>query len=114
VVLFIRMGRRLSRMQRAFDYIERNEDCRNILVVRLYDHEDPQVEAMCHRNLDVMRELHPNMTINYITRPGTFNPASVEALSRELNVPKNFMFMAALTEKQPFSIQDLGGVRIIF
>jgi hypothetical protein len=24
------------------------------------------------------------------------------------------MFMGALTEKQPFSLQDLGGVRIIF
>jgi amino acid transporter len=114
VVLFVRRGQRLARMQKAFDYIERNEDCRNILVFRLYEHEDPEMEARCQRNLDIIRELYPDMTINYINRQSKFNPETVEAISKELNVPKNFMFMGALTEKQPFSLQDLGGVRIIF
>ncbi len=38
----------------------------------------------------------------------------VEALSHELDVPKNMMFMGSLTEKQTFSVMDLGGVRVIF
>jgi hypothetical protein len=38
----------------------------------------------------------------------------VEALARELALPKNMMFMGSLTEKQVFSVMDLGGVRVTF
>jgi hypothetical protein len=38
----------------------------------------------------------------------------VEALSKELDVPKNMMFMGSLTYTQTFSLQDLGGVRVIW
>jgi len=41
-------------------------------------------------------------------------PEVVDALSRELDVPHNMMFMGSLTHTQTFSIQDLGGVRIIW
>ena len=41
-------------------------------------------------------------------------PQVVDALSRELDVPNNMMFMGSLTHTQSFSIQDLGGVRIIW
>jgi hypothetical protein len=38
----------------------------------------------------------------------------VEALPLELDIPRNMMFMGSLTHTQTFSIQDLGGVRIIW
>ena len=41
-------------------------------------------------------------------------PEVVDALSRELEVPHNMMVMGSLTHTQSFSIQDLGGVRIIW
>ena len=41
-------------------------------------------------------------------------PEFVDALSRELDIPHNMMFMGSLTYAQSFSIQDLGGVRIIW
>ena len=36
-------------------------------------------------------------------------PEFVDALSRELDIPHNMMFMGSLTYAQSFSIQDLGG-----
>ncbi len=33
---------------------------------------------------------------------------------RELDDPKNMMFMGSLTQTQDFSLQDLGGVRVIW
>ena len=36
-------------------------------------------------------------------------PEVVDALSRELDIPHNMMFMGSLTHTQSFSIQDLGG-----
>jgi len=41
-------------------------------------------------------------------------PEVADALSREPDLPHNMMFMGSLTHTQSFSIQDLGGVRIIW
>jgi len=113
VVVLVRLGR-LPRLVRAFNYIDRNEASRNVLIVRFYLHDDPGVEEQLQKNLAVIHELYPPMKIEYQARQGKFNPHTVEALSHELNVPKNMMFMGSLTEKQTFSVQDLGGVRVIF
>ena len=112
-VVFVGWGA-LPRMVKAFDYLSHNEDCQNILVFRFYNFEDPSADLNIHRNIQILRELHPDLKIEYQARKGEFTPASVEALSKELDVPKNLMFMGALTHTLPFSLQDLGGVRIIW
>jgi amino acid transporter len=112
-VVFVGLGS-LTRLIKAFNYIDRNEDCHNILVFRFFAEEDPEVDLKLHRNLGVIRELYPHLTIEYMARRGPFTPESVDALSRELDVPKNMMFMGSLTHAQDFSLQDLGGVRVIW
>ena len=112
-VVFVGLGT-LDRMIKAFTYITRNEDCENILIFRLYSEEDPSVELNIARNIGIIRELYPRLKIEYMARKGDFNPATVEALSKELDVPQNMMFMGSLTHAQPFSLQDLGGVRVIW
>ena len=113
VVVFVGWGT-LPRMIKAFDYLCRNEDCQNVLVFRFYTNEDPSADLNIHRNIQILRELHPDLKIEYQARRGEFSPANVDALSKELEVPKNLMFMGALTHTLPFSLQDLGGVRIIW
>jgi amino acid transporter len=113
VVVFVRLGR-LPRLVKAFSYIDRNEDCQNVLIFRFFKEPDPDIDLNLHKNLGIIRELYPDMSVEYQARQGKFNPDNVEALSRELEVPRNFMFMGSLTEKQSFSVQDLGGVRVIF
>jgi hypothetical protein len=112
-VVFVGLGT-LDRMIKAFNYLSRNEDCQNVLIFRLYAQDDPEVELNIHRNLNIIRELHPDLKIEYQARKGQFTPEVVDALSRELDIPKNMMFMGSLTHTQSFSIQDLGGVRIIW
>ena len=112
-VVFVGLGT-LDRMIKAFTYLNRNEDCQNILIFRLFSQEDPNVELNIARNIGIIRELYPHLKIEYQARRGDFNPATVDALSKELDVPKNMMFMGSLTYTQPFSLQDLGGVRVIW
>lgn len=112
-VVFVGLGS-LNRMIKAFNYLSRNEDCQNVLIFRLYTEDDPAAELNIHRNLGIIRELHPDLKIEYQARKGLFNPEVVDALSKELDIPKNMMFMGSLTHAQTFSIQDLGGVRIIW
>jgi len=112
-IVFVGLGT-LDRMLKAFQYLQRNEDCQNILIFRLYSHEDPTVELNIHRNITIIRELFPTLKIEYQARKGDFNPETVDALSKELVVPKNMMFMGSLTHAQTFSLQDLEGVRVIW
>ena len=112
-VVFVGLGT-LERMIKAFNYLSRNEDCQNVLIFRLYTEDDPTAELNIHRNLGIIRELHPDLKIEYQARKGLFTPEVVDALSRELDIPHNMMFMGSLTHTQSFSIQDLGGVRIIW
>jgi len=113
LVLFIRGGA-LSRLSKAFDYIQRNESSRNILVVHLYKEHNPEEEEEIRRSLKILEELHSDLKIEFITRHGYFGPKMVETLSQELKVPKNYMFIGAPEDKHHFSLEDLGGVRVIF
>ena len=113
VVVFVGWGT-LSRMIAAFEYIKRNEDCLNILVFRFFTEANPEDDLRLNRNLGIIRELFPTMTIEYMARKAPFSPETVDALSTQLDVPKNMMFMGSLTHTQDFSLQDLGGVRVIW
>jgi len=66
------------------------------------------------RSLKILEELFPEIKIEYFPRQGQFGPQMVETLSQELKVPKNYMFIGAPEAKHKFSLEDLGGVRVIF
>lgn len=44
---------------------------------------------------------------------GKFTPAMVDYLANELEIPKNFMFMACPNSHFPHNIGEFGGVRLI-
>jgi len=113
MVLFVRGGV-LFRLAKAFDYIANNESSQKITVVRLYTTFDQVEEDDMQEHLRIMRELYPNFKIDYLSRLGRFGPETVEAISQELKVAKNNIFIGAPEEKHRFSVEDLGGVRVIF
>jgi amino acid transporter len=113
LVLFIRGGR-LPRLTKAFDYIHRNESSRNIWVVHLYKEHNLEEEEEIQRSLKILEELYPDLKIEYFPRQGQFGPKMVDTISMELKVPKNYMFIGAPEAKHQFSLEDLGGVRVIF
>ena len=50
---------------------------------------------------------------NYILVRGKFNPETIEQLSKEYHVPKNYMFIGAPSDRFPYRLSELGGVRLI-
>lgn len=59
-------------------------------------------------------KIFPSLKVELVVREDRFGPEIIETLSREFGVLKNNMFIGAPEEKHNFSIQDLGGVRIMF
>jgi amino acid transporter len=113
MVLFVRGGN-LYRLSKAFEYITQNELSQKITVIHLYTTFNQKEEDEISESLEIMEELHPGLKIDYIAKNGLFGPAAVEEISQELNVPKNNIFIGAPEEKHRFSVEDLGGVRVIF
>lgn len=113
LILFIKGGE-VQRLHNAFEYIIRNESSRKVIVVHLSPKSNPSEERQIYRSLKVMEKVFPHLQIEYQLRQGEFGPQAVEAISRELKVPKNNMFIGVPDANSPFTMYDLGGVRVIF
>ncbi|MBW2083589.1 MAG: APC family permease [Deltaproteobacteria bacterium] len=113
VMLFARGGR-LDRLHKAFMYVMKNETSRRILLVHLYRSEEENQEKEISEGLKALAQIFPELEVKLIVRKGSFSPQVIDSLSNEFQIPKNNIFIGAPEEKHPFSVQDLGGVRIIF
>jgi hypothetical protein len=82
--------------------------------VHLYTSFDQEAEDEIKKSLKIIEELHPEIKISFLSREGHFGPKTVEAISQELQVPTNNIFIGAPEEKHRFSVEELGGVRVIF
>ncbi len=113
VVLFTRGGN-LRRLHDAFEYIVHNESSRSVIVFHLYPNPNAsEAEAVKH-SLEALEQIYPMLKVKFVERQGSFGPEIIEAVSQEFGVLTNNIFIGAPEEKHAFSIQDLGGVRVIF
>jgi len=113
VILFTRaVG--LGRLHTAFNYIFKNESGRSVVVIHLYSKPEQNEEKSLRESLETIRESFPDIRFELVVRNGKFGPEIIEAVSKEFDVAKNNIFIGAPEEKHAFSIQDLGGVRVIF
>lgn len=113
VMMFTRGGR-LDRLHQAFEYIIKNEASRHVVLVHLYNSPEHNEASQISEGLDFFRQIFPEITVELIVREGRFSPAMIDELSHEFAIPKNNIFIGAPEQKHSFSIEDLGGVRVIF
>ncbi len=113
IILFARGGQ-LRRLNQAFQYIVKNESSRHVVLVHLYNDPSQNEEEEIRESLKVLREIYPELKVELVVREGVYGPEIIDQLSKEYKVPKNNIFVGAPEQKHSFSIQDLGGVRVIF
>ncbi len=113
VILFTR-GVALGRLHAAFNYIVNNESSQSVVVIHLYSIPEHNEGESLQKSLKTMGEIFPMLKIELVIREGKFGPDIIEAVSKEFGVAKNNIFIGAPEEKHTFSVQDLGGVRVIF
>jgi amino acid transporter len=113
VILFTRAVS-LRRLHAAFNYIVKNESSRSVVVIHLYSNPGQNEEEALAKSLETIREIFPNLKLELVVRQGRFGPKIIEEVSSEFDVATNNIFIGAPEEKHAFSVQDLGGVRVIF
>ena len=85
-----------------------------MIVIHLYSNPEQNEEASLKKSLETIREIFPMINVELVVRNGKFGTEIIEEVSNEFDVAKNNIFIGAPEEKHAFSIQDLGGVRVIF
>ena len=84
------------------------------MVLHLYYLPEQNEEKALQESLKALAEIYPMLKAELVVRQGKFSPDVVEQVSKEFGVPVNNIFIGAPEQKHTFSIQDMGGVRVIF
>ena len=111
-VVFFTRGDNLANLNEAALYVLSNELTERLLVVHVYENQADVPESLA-ADLQSIDHVYPQLRIDLLLVKGTFGPGLVEALSKRLNVPKNYMFIGCPGDRFPHSLGSLGGVRLI-
>jgi hypothetical protein len=102
----------ISILNRAALYVLENEQTNRLKVVHAYE-DEAAIPAHLAANLRTIDHMYPQLRIDFVAVKGEFGPGLIEALSRKLRVPKNYMFIGTPGDRFPHRLEALGGVRLI-
>ena len=102
----------LSHLNKVMLYIRNNEHTKKIKIVTILK-PGKKVSAKLKTDIEFLDREYPGTKIDFIVLEGEFGPQLIKELSAKWKIPVNFMFIASPSDKFPFKIEDLGGVRLI-
>lgn len=93
-------------------YIQKNEHTKKLKVVAAIKNGNAITEQF-RNDISVVDREYPLIKMDFIEIDDMFGPELINKLSKEWNIPINFMFIASPGDHFPYKIQELGGVRLI-
>lgn len=110
--VYFTKGDDISVLNKVIMYVEENEITKKLKIVTVL--QDGQVISPEFLNdLKVLDRAYPDIAIDYIQLEGTFGPELIRKLSKEWDIPANFMFISSPGDRFSHRVADLGGVRLI-
>ena len=110
--VFFSKGDDIATLNKVMIYVQENEITRKIKIVTVLKEHQPAPEKFLH-DFEVLDRAYPDIKMEYVTVEGEFVPDFIDKLSKEWNIPKNFMFISSPGEKFSYRVEELGGVRLI-
>ena len=110
--VFFTKGDHLSNLNRVMLYIKDNEHTRKIKIVTVLN-EGEKISDKLKTDIDFLDREYPDIDIDFVVIHDKFGPKLIQRLSKEWNVPVNFMFIGSPGDRFPYRIEELGGVRLI-
>jgi hypothetical protein len=110
--VFFTKGDNIATLNKVMLYIERNEHTKKIKIVTVLDKGQAGPPNLA-QEIDFLDREYPEIAIELIILEGKFTPKLIKELSEKWNIPINFMFIGSPTDKFPYKIEELGGVRLI-
>jgi amino acid transporter len=110
--VFFTKGDDISILNKVIIYVQENEITQRLKIVTVLQKEQ-QLNETFMRDFEALDRAYPDIKIEYIQIPGVFGPEIINKLSKEWNIPQNFMFIGSPSDRFPHRLSDLGGVRLI-
>jgi len=110
--VYFTKGDDIAVLNQVMIYVEENEITKKLRVVSVLK-PDQKMPPGFLSDMDVLDRAYPDLKIEFIELQGTFGPELVQHLSKEWNIPTNFMFIGSPSDRFPYRVADLGGVRLI-
>ena len=110
--VYFTKGDNIAVLNKVIQYVQENEITQKLKIVTVLQKEQ-ELNKVFERDFQAMDRAYPDIKIEYIQIPGVFGPEIIDRLSREWNIPKNFMFIGSPSDRFPHRLSDLGGVRLI-
>ena len=112
-IIFFADGKEdLATLNRAMLYVRQNELTKRVRVVHVYK-KSKDVPEHLKRNLELLDEVYPEIRIELVLAQGTFDPETIQEISKRYRVPQNYMFIGHPSKSFPYRLEELGGVRLI-
>lgn len=110
--VYFTKGDNIATLNKVIIYVTENEITQKLKIVAVLKEEQVLSETFI-RDFEALDRAYPDLKIEFIEVKGTFGPELIDKLSREWNIPKNFMFIGSPGDRFPHTLSDLGGVRLI-
>ncbi len=110
--VYFTKGDDISILNKVMIYVQENEITKKVKIVTILK-SGVSVSADFMRDLEVLDRVYPEIKIEYIKIEGVFGPQIIEELSKEWNIPINFMFISSPSDRFSHRVSDLGGVRLV-
>ena len=99
-------------LNKVMMYIQENEPTKRLKIVAVINEETPTVKRL-KSDIEVLDRAYPDIHIEFVEEPGSFDPQKIKELSQRWSIPVNFMFIGAPGDDFPYKLQQLGEVRLV-
>lgn len=110
--VFFTKGGNISSLNKVMLYVTKNEHTKTIKIVLILK-EGMNPPDNLARDIDFLDREYPDIKVELVIERGEFSPQKIKELSVKWNIPINFMFIGSPSDKLPYRIEELGGVRLI-
>ncbi len=110
--VFFTKGDHLANLNKVMLYIKQNEHTRKIKIVTVLNKSE-KVSSKLKTDIEFLDREYPEIDIDFVVMHDTFGPKLINKLSKEWDIPVNFMFIGSPGDKFPYRVEQLGGVRLI-
>ena len=110
--VFFTKGDKISTLNKVMLYILKNEHTKKIKIVIALE-KGQKIPKNLPQEIDFLDREYPEIAIEFLVVEGKFSPELIKELSKKWGIPINFMFIGSPSDKFPYKIEELGGVRLI-
>jgi len=110
--VFFTKGDNVAVLNKVLRYVSDNEESRTLKIVNIINDTNARSPKL-QVDLEVLDRAYPEIDIEFIEINGKFGPKIIQKLSQDWKIPTNFMFIGAPSDRFPYQVAELGGVRLI-